>query len=456
MPDPEPFDAFYLRSRDRLLHQAYALTGDLKASRSAVRDTFVAAWQHWRKVGRLEDPEAWARPHAWQHAQRRHTARVWHREKGLDPEVQATLEALGRLTTLQRRVLLLTHLAAVSMPEMAREVGRTPDTTARELQVATDQFAMHRDVPSTHVAGHLRRLGEVTAGVRWPRVTIIRRHGSARRRTHTVAGAAAAVAAVTVTAVVVTDTDGARPTLETQSLHSAVLPADGPSSPAPEEPTPTGEADPLPESAMLGAPALDQAIGGSWRERGTHANAMEDDGSFMPCQAARYADPEARAVWVRKLVGGTKDDRGRPAATAYLLSQLSRGEKPAGRALEAATEWFEACAEPRVQLIGTWEVQGVGDEAVQMVLRDWRSGSSLVVGMARTGRYLTGAVVRYRDGQDQTERDRQRHATLLGRAVGSLCERQPGGRCDDEPRLQARDAGPVAVGGASGAERAGA
>ena len=31
-------------------------------------------------------PRGWARPHAWAHAQRRHTARLWHREKGLDPE----------------------------------------------------------------------------------------------------------------------------------------------------------------------------------------------------------------------------------------------------------------------------------------------------------------------------------------------------------------------------------
>ena len=52
-----------------LLVQTYALTGDLPASRSAVRDAFVAAWHHWRKVSRLEDPESWVRPHAWQHAQ---------------------------------------------------------------------------------------------------------------------------------------------------------------------------------------------------------------------------------------------------------------------------------------------------------------------------------------------------------------------------------------------------
>ncbi|WP_300464563.1 hypothetical protein, partial [uncultured Nocardioides sp.] len=72
-----------------------------------------------------------------QHAHRRHTARRWHRERGLEPEVAATLEALGKLTYNQRRVLLLTHLATVSLDQMAREVSQTVETTTRELQTAT-------------------------------------------------------------------------------------------------------------------------------------------------------------------------------------------------------------------------------------------------------------------------------------------------------------------------------
>ena len=86
MRDPEEFDAFYKDARDRLLVQTFALTGDVRASRSAVRDTFVVAWHHWRKVSRDGGAEAWARPHAWAHAHRRHTARRWHKEKGLEPE----------------------------------------------------------------------------------------------------------------------------------------------------------------------------------------------------------------------------------------------------------------------------------------------------------------------------------------------------------------------------------
>ena len=73
MQGPDEFDAFYKDARERLLMQTYALTGDLPAARSAVRDAFVAAWHHWRKVSRRPDPESWVRPQAWAHAQRRHT-----------------------------------------------------------------------------------------------------------------------------------------------------------------------------------------------------------------------------------------------------------------------------------------------------------------------------------------------------------------------------------------------
>ena len=103
MRSPETFDAYYVETRTRLLHEAYALTGDAPAARAAVRDAFVVAWHHWRKVERLEDPETAVRPSAWRHAQRRHTARLWHREKGLDPEVKDAFDILGQLTMRQRK-----------------------------------------------------------------------------------------------------------------------------------------------------------------------------------------------------------------------------------------------------------------------------------------------------------------------------------------------------------------
>ena len=81
---------------------------------------------------------------------------------------------------------------------MAREVGLTRASAERELQTATAQFAVHREVPSTAIRGVLEALAPALESVRWPRPSIVMRAGAARRRTHTAVGVAAAVAAVLV------------------------------------------------------------------------------------------------------------------------------------------------------------------------------------------------------------------------------------------------------------------
>src|SRR3546814_20273562 len=71
------------------------------------------------------------------------------------------------------------------MDQMGRELGLTDVAAANELQQATAQFAIHRDVPSTSVRIHLEALGPHIEGTRFPRATIIRRRGTSRRRAYT-------------------------------------------------------------------------------------------------------------------------------------------------------------------------------------------------------------------------------------------------------------------------------
>ena len=220
MSDADRFDAYYADSRDRLLVLAFALTGDLPASRGAVRDTFVAAWHHWSKLKRLEDPETWVRPHVWSHAQRRHTARIWHRDRRLDPEVKATLDALAKLPVASRKALLLTQLTSASRQEMAHEVGLPLHEAENRLQTATSQFALQREVASTAVRPQLERLAEHCAGQRWPRATIIRRAGTTRRRTHVLAGVGLVVATLVGTGFLVSDDHGVHPTLSANCATS--------------------------------------------------------------------------------------------------------------------------------------------------------------------------------------------------------------------------------------------
>ena len=178
----ESFDSFYRATRRRVLHQAFALTGDLPAAQSAVRDAYVGAWQHWRKVSRLDDPLDWVRPRAWQLAQRRHTARIWHRNKGLSEEHKAVLDALAKLPGAQRRVLLLTDVADLDVTHAARELGVTRDVAEQNQRQARVGVATALGVEPEVAGARLVGLDQLLEHATLPRGPIVRRAGRKRRQ----------------------------------------------------------------------------------------------------------------------------------------------------------------------------------------------------------------------------------------------------------------------------------
>jgi len=436
MRNPDEFDAFYKDARDRLLLQTYALTGDLPAARAAVRDSFVVAWHHWRKVSRLKDPEAWARPHAWSHAQRRHTARLWHRDKGLDPEVRATLEALAKLPMTQRKILLLAQLSTVSMTDLAREVGLTRAEAEQQLQTASAQFAVQRGVPTTSIRPLFEALRTQVGEGRWPRATIIRRAGAARRRTHTAVGAVAAVAALVLTGSLVFDAAGLRPTLDrgNASSTSATTNAGGSTSARPK-----AEPEALPDTAMLTGRQLAHVVRGpGWRVEETSDN-TKGDGLVLPCQQERYADPRGTAALLRTF--STSHQKPPARSEAYQATEVSQSEKAAAQTYDRALSWYAGCLDSRVQLLSTHRVDRLGDQATLLVLQAWRQPATMVVGVARTGALTTTTLVR---APGTAAPDLARATDLLGAAVDNLCHLPDGGACSRRPRLAA--APPVPVG----------
>lgn len=430
MRDPDQFDDFYKDVRTRLLLLTYCLTGDLPSSRAAVRDAFVVTAHHWRKVRRVEDPEAWVRVRACAFAQRRHTAKLWHREKGLDTEIKATLDALGKLPLAQRKVLLLTQLTTASLAEIAREVGLPRTEAERELQSATAQLSVLREVPTTSIRTLFDPVRAHVQDGRWPRAPIIRRSGAARRRTHTVIGIAAAVAALVVTGTLVTDATGVRPTLAGERVEPR----------EPHQPTGTPTPDPVDvaESTLLSAEQVGVRVPGSgWTITRTDDN-TGGDGLVMPCQTSRYADPRSTDALVRTFASS-----GAKQAEAIQATQASASTKAAGRGYRAAVDWFAGCADERAQLLDTRMVRGVGDEALLLVLRTWdEPRSTLVAGVARTGQLTTTVVTRSPVGRAP---EVSQSASLLATAVSGLCGRTGAGACTRVPRLRAVPPLPVAV-----------
>jgi DNA-directed RNA polymerase specialized sigma24 family protein len=421
MSDAERFDAFYAASRDRMLVLAFALTGDLPASRAAVRDTYIQAWHHWGKIKRLDDPESWVRPHVWSHAQRRHTARIWHRDRKLDPELKATLDALAKLPVTSRKALLLTQLTSASRQEMAREVGLPLDEAERRLQAGTSQFALQREVTSASVRGPLDALAAHCAEQRWPRATIVRRAGTTRRRTHAAAGAALVVAALVGSGLLVADDHGVRPTLAAAGDRIRSVPAEGTG----EEPA--VQPEPITPAALLTTAQVRRAVPGRrWRITGTDPQ----QGATMPCQRRAYADPKSPTALVRNFTA--RHQQGKPPLAAVQMMELSTDTDRAGRAFTTAAGWFADCAVPQMQLLSVRKVKGLGDEAEQYALRAWqRPATTLVVGIARTGRITTTTLTRTRGTAPP---DLAGNLRMLVSAVDDLCPTTLGGPCSAMPR----------------------
>ena len=454
MKSPETFDAYYVETRTRLLHEAYALTGDAPAARAAVRDAFVVAWHHWRKVGRLDDRDGYIRPLAFRRARRRHTARIWHRDKSLAPEVRSTLDALSKLTATQRELLVLNALSALSLTEIGRMVGLPRSDAERELQTATSQFALNRDLPTTEVRRVLQDLSEPLESIRWPRATVIRRSGAARRRTHTVIGAGLATAALVASgSLVATGSEAEATSLSEEKVSPAVTVH------APE--TATGEAI-IDEAALLSSTQMRRFGSGlDWAETATTDN-LAGDGLLAPCQRERFSDPGGvtalARTWegsttrtVRKTVGKGDQQRTRKRevtraeSTAVQIVEMSRDADRAAQSFAAASLWYAGCTDPRTQLVSTRAVKRVGDDALAFRLRSWgKAPATISVGMARTGNLVVTNVVR---SQGRAVSDKAA-LTGLAAAVNGLCGTEGAGTCAGRPR--ARTTLPIDIGTPAG------
>lgn len=427
-PDPDHFEAFYKDVRGRLLLQTWALTGDLPAAQKAVRDALVIAWHHWRKISRLADPESYVRPLAWSRAQRRHSTRPFHRGKGIDDEVRATLAALGKLPLLQRKVLLLAHLTTLPLDQLAREVGVTRARAERELQAATAAFSLHRGVPTTSILVLFEPLAAELEDVRWPRTTILTRAGAGRRRAHSAIGAMAAVAALVGSGVAVSGTDGVRPRLEDMHLLST---------PESDGPPP---AYPLTSEQLLSEDQVAAAFPGTWTTDLTSDNST-GDGLVLPCQQQRFADRDRQASLLRTF---TTDPTGTDPAgqTAGQATEVARTPEVAHQTFTASLKWYAGCRDARVQLLSTRSVAGVGDEAALVVLRDWEEPvRAVVVSVARTGLVTTTLASSVPVAQP---RPVPRNTRLLAAAVTQLCELPGAGECAGTPT--STEVAPVPIG----------
>lgn len=144
MKDAESFDAFYAGTNRRLLHQMYAMTGNLADAQELVQEAYARAWQRWSTVSTYDDPQAWVRTVAWRLA-----ASKWRRAKTAmaamvrhgapqdspEPSIDnvALVAALKQIPEAQRRAIVLHHLSGLSVAEVAHETHSPVGTVKARL-----------------------------------------------------------------------------------------------------------------------------------------------------------------------------------------------------------------------------------------------------------------------------------------------------------------------------------
>ncbi|WP_410814364.1 SigE family RNA polymerase sigma factor [Micromonospora sp. 067-2] len=125
------FDQLYHAHFRSLTAQLAAYCGDLNQAQDLVQEAFCRAFARWAKVARYDDPVAWVRRVAWNLAtsrwRRLRTAQSYLRRQreehvpGPGPDRVALSRALAELPANHRRVVVLHHLADLSITEIAQQ-----------------------------------------------------------------------------------------------------------------------------------------------------------------------------------------------------------------------------------------------------------------------------------------------------------------------------------------------
>jgi RNA polymerase sigma-70 factor (sigma-E family) len=148
----DDLDALYAASYRRLVVQLYAICGDLADAEDAVQEAFITAIRKRRTLRTVHNPEAWIRTVAlhrlhrgWRHAAvvRRHQMANRGPEPTVEigPEHVALVAALTRLDPGQREVVVLHHLADLSVADIAADLGVPVGTVKSRLSRGRAQLS---------------------------------------------------------------------------------------------------------------------------------------------------------------------------------------------------------------------------------------------------------------------------------------------------------------------------
>ncbi|WP_430781796.1 sigma-70 family RNA polymerase sigma factor [Actinoplanes sp. G11-F43] len=168
MRDAEDFDTFYAMSSRRVLAQVAMMVDSRAEAEDAVAEAYLRAWNRWQKISQYENPEAWVRQVAYRQAVstwRKAVNRIqahWRdttdqRVEALNPDHVAIVAALREIPADQRRVIVLHHIAGLSVAEIHQETGVPAGTVTTWLARGRRALAAHLTDSDTLETGREHR-----------------------------------------------------------------------------------------------------------------------------------------------------------------------------------------------------------------------------------------------------------------------------------------------------------
>ncbi|UPK76029.1 hypothetical protein MU582_05155 [Nocardioidaceae bacterium SCSIO 66511] len=360
----EEFDSFYDSTRQYVLHQVYALSGDLGVATTSVKNAYAKAWQGWPKL-RTRDPLTFVRSEAWRESVLHRGPQLLRRKHTEDTD-QELLDALHELPANARRLLILVTVGELRPDEAAREVGVTEETAASATDIARAALERRLDSDGRTIIRRLHDLRTVTDQVPFERPSIARRRAQRRGRRRTVGVIAAGVLAIVGAGVVVTQggpLDNAADAAGGQGMH------------------PVADTDELAmtDDDLLDDSQLSDVQDVPWKATDTSAGLRNRD-NLSTCTPKQVADPGAAGGWVRTFAAD--DDSGSFAVQSL---EVSRDEKGAEAGFKRTVGWYADCAVPNMQLVGSYAVKHSNRETVLLQMRRWGTPTrTYTIGITRS------------------------------------------------------------------------
>ena len=154
LAEPLSFEVFFRDEARTLFRRLCAVTGNAAEAEEIMQDAFLALWERWGRVSRLDDPTGYLYRTAMNvfRRRRRRAALALRRALSLAPdpvpyseidEQQDVLAALAALTPRQRAALVLTGVMDYSSEEAGRALGVTPGTVRGLASRARDNIRRH-------------------------------------------------------------------------------------------------------------------------------------------------------------------------------------------------------------------------------------------------------------------------------------------------------------------------